>query len=89
MFSWHAGLGDGRLRVMQGLGVNAQNEIAMLKEMRRSVEENGGSFSIESAPEGIRREVMTRSGDEMNASLMRRVKQQLDPHSLFCPKLFG
>jgi FAD/FMN-containing dehydrogenase len=86
IFSWHAGLGDGRLRVMQSVEVDEQNETANLTEMRRSVEENGGSFIIESAPEWIRREVRMRSGDETNASLMLRVKQQLDPHGLFCPE---
>ncbi|HEV7905022.1 MAG TPA: FAD-linked oxidase C-terminal domain-containing protein, partial [Pyrinomonadaceae bacterium] len=85
VFSWHAGLGDGRLRVMQSVEGNEQSEAATLKEMRDRVEEEGGSFVIESAPEGIRREVMTRSCDETTGSLIRRVRQQLDPHGLFCP----
>jgi FAD/FMN-containing dehydrogenase len=87
VFSWHAGLGGGRLRVMQSVERNDQSEAATLKEMRDRVEEEGGSFLIESATEGIRREVKMWGRDKTDASLMRRVRQQLDPQGLFCPEL--
>ena len=86
VFSWHAGLGDGRLRVMQSVERSEQQETETLKEMRDRVELEGGSFMIESAPEEIKREVMTSGCDDTKASLVRRVKQQLDPHDLFCPE---
>jgi FAD/FMN-containing dehydrogenase len=81
-FSWHAGLGDGRLRVMQSVKVDQSDAAAQLNEMRRTVEAHGGSLILESAPEEIKREVRMWNCDEANASLMRRVKQQLDPQDL-------
>jgi glycolate oxidase subunit GlcD len=90
---WHAGLGDGRLRVMQSAEADSKDEAtddaAELNEMRRIVEEQGGSLILEAAPDAIKREVMRWKCDETNALLMRRVKQQLDPQDLLCRGFFA
>jgi glycolate oxidase subunit GlcD len=88
-FSWHAGLGDGRLRVMQSAQATGSGEAAKLNEMRSIVEENGGSLVIEAAPAESEREVAMQTRVETHALLMRRVKQQFDPHGMFCPGLFS
>jgi glycolate oxidase subunit GlcD len=90
-FSWHAGLGDGRLRVMQNAELDLKRDSATLNEMRRTVEEHGGSLSLELAPDEIRREVVEvvmRDSGKAQAMLIRRVKEQLDPHNLLYPELF-
>jgi glycolate oxidase subunit GlcD len=85
---WHAGLGDGRLRVMQSAEAAGENGAARLNRLRRTVEENGGSLVLEAAPVEIRREVTRRDRVEMEASLSRRVKQQLDPQGLLSQAIF-
>jgi glycolate oxidase subunit GlcD len=87
-FSWQAGLGDGRLRAMQIVEDDWSNEASKLNEMRRTIEENDGTLILESAPDEIKREVISWNRDGANALLMRRVKQQLDPHDLLCTGFF-
>ena len=86
-FSWHAGLGDGRLRAMQNVEVDVQRERASLNELRRIVGEHGGAVILELAPDEIGREFSTPGAGEAHASLIRRVKGQLDPRNLLCPEL--
>jgi hypothetical protein len=73
---------------MQSADADASVEAAKLNEMRRTVEEHGGSLMLESAPDEIKREVRMWNCVEANAMLMRRVKQQLDPQDLLSAGFF-
>jgi FAD/FMN-containing dehydrogenase len=85
---WHAGVGDGRLRVIDS-SENSPNEcIRYLTNLRQAVEALGGSLVIENMPAEIRNRIDS-WGPNRTADLMRRVKQQLDPGMLFSTGRFG
>ena len=82
---WHAGVGDGRIRVMQTDRAAANSK--SLSALRSAAETLGGSLIIEHAPSE------TNSGvDSWGAlpatNLMTRIKQELDPAGLFSPGRF-
>ena len=80
---WHAGLADGRLRVMNAAGENGC--AASLKKLRDDL---GGMLVIENAPPSIKDSVDAWGDIGSQASLMRRVKQELDVKDLFSPGRF-
>jgi FAD/FMN-containing dehydrogenase len=85
---WHAGLGDGKLRVMIPRPGGASSCVAALGELRARLAAEGGSLVIETAPQQIKG-VLDAWGDAgTTASLNRRVKQELDPQGLLSPGRF-
>ena len=85
---WHAGIGDGRLRVIDAAGSSPDESIRNLTTLRQTVETFGGSLIIENMPAEIRNRIDS-WGQNRTAGLMRRVKQQLDPGMLFSTGRFG
>ena len=85
---WHAGIGDGRLRVIDSDGNSPDECIRNLTTLRHAVEALGGSLVIENMPPGIRNRIDS-WGYNRAADLMKRVKQQLDPARLFSTGRFG
>ncbi|HEX8920376.1 MAG TPA: FAD-linked oxidase C-terminal domain-containing protein, partial [Pyrinomonadaceae bacterium] len=84
---WHAGVADGRLRVMNTTNDNAVACATALKRLRA---ETRGTLVIENAPQEIKDSIDAWGDFGSKTSLMRRVKQELDPNGLFSPgRFFG
>jgi len=86
--SWHAGLGDGRLRVMQTIETDAPHVVATFTSLRDTAHKLGGALIVERAPDDLRRVSDAWGLSAANARLMRSLKQQLDPHELLAPGRF-
>jgi glycolate oxidase subunit GlcD len=82
---WHAGVADGRLRVMNASHEDAASCVASLKELRA---EARGALVIENAPQEIKDAIDAWGDVGTKALLMRRVKQELDPDGLLSPGRF-
>ena len=86
--SWHAGLGDGRLRAIARAPVYHREAVRALERLRGKAETLGGSLVLETAPLEIRNEFDAWGGFGSSIELMERVKTQLDPQNLFSPGRF-
>jgi FAD/FMN-containing dehydrogenase len=86
---WHAGIGDGRLRVMARSPIYHQEAVRELERRRQRAENSGGSLVLEKAPAEIKREFDSWGSFGSGSELMQRVKQQLDPDNLFSPGRFA
>jgi glycolate oxidase subunit GlcD len=84
---WHAGAGDGRLRVFED--TPGHDKAAALRGMREAARDAGGSLVVERAPEGLKRELGAWGLSESAAFLSKRIKEQLDPSDTFAPGCFG
>jgi FAD/FMN-containing dehydrogenase len=85
---WHAGAGDGRLRVMSALPPTLKAGVELLTQWRTLAQRAGGWMIVESAPREIK-EAFDAWGDAgASAIVMRRIKQQLDPSNTFSPGRF-
>lgn len=93
---WHAGMGDGRVRVVERSRqtdndrVVLQDEtVARLQEFTAAAKSLGGTLIIERAP-AERRHLLNSWGDLGGvAGLMQRVKNELDPGNIFSPGRFA
>ena len=85
---WHAGLGDGRVRLMRHLSRDEHGDLEKLREVRRVAESHGGALVVEHAPRELKDQLDAWGLRDDIAGLMRRIKRQLDPDSLFCPGRF-
>jgi glycolate oxidase subunit GlcD len=83
---WHAGMADGRLRVMSG---DLASSASSLEELRAAAERIGGALVIEKASPGIKSAIDAWGNLGAKASLMRRVKERLDPNNSFSPGRFA
>jgi glycolate oxidase FAD binding subunit len=79
---WHAGAGDGRLRVFEEAR-HQDGAVHALREMREAARAAGGSLVVERAPAQLKREVGAWGLTESSAFLMKRLKQRLDPPGTF------
>ncbi len=88
--AWHAGLGDGRLRVFQDAAEgDVEARLSQLQSMRRAASAAGGSLTVERAPGRLKREFEAWGLSPSAAYLMKRVKAGLDPHDVFSPGRFA
>ncbi len=85
---WHAGVGDGRLRVMARAPVYHHEAVRALERLRERAEDFGGSLIVEKAPVEIKRELNSWGSFGSADQLIKRVKQQLDPDNLLSPGRF-
>jgi FAD/FMN-containing dehydrogenase len=85
---WHAGAGDGRLRVYDD-AQGRDEAVVTLRGMREAARDAGGSVVVERAPAELKRELDAWGLSESAAFLMKRLKGQLDPSDTFAPGLFG
>jgi glycolate oxidase subunit GlcD len=82
---WHAGAGDGRLRVCEARLSDQASAAAELKSLRGAARECGGALVVERAPEELSGAVSRLDLSDGTAALARRVKSALDPCGLFGP----
>ena len=92
---WHAGAGDGRLRVFEGTprdagDVDHDRTLAarFLGGMREAARSAGGSLVVERATAQFRQNFDSWGLSDSAAFLMRRIKEQLDPSNTFSPGRF-
>jgi glycolate oxidase subunit GlcD len=85
---WHAGAGDGRLRVFDSLERGEALALSSLRGMREAAREAGGCLVVEHAPFELKREFDAWGLTESSTFLMSRVKAQLDPSDTFSPGRF-
>jgi FAD/FMN-containing dehydrogenase len=85
---WHAGLGNGRVRVIDETSPEMPERIQAVRQLRAVAESLGGSLTIENAPIGFKYEVDSWGDFGSTRTLMKRVKEQLDPYGLFSPGRF-
>lgn len=86
---WHAGLGDGRVRVIARAPVYHREAVRTLERLRQKVETLGGRLVLETAPAEIKNEFDAWGDFGSARELMKRVKTQLDPQDLFSPGRFA
>jgi FAD/FMN-containing dehydrogenase len=84
---WHAGAGDGRLRVFDDTRDDGRAVVA-LRATREAARDAGGSLVVERATDRLKRELGAWGLSESSAFLMRRIKGRLDPSGTFAPGLF-
>jgi FAD/FMN-containing dehydrogenase len=92
---WHAGAGDGRLRVFEGETRDARNAdrenllaARFLGGMRESARAAGGSLVVERASAQFRHSFDSWGLTDSAVLLMKRIKEQLDPSDTFSPGRF-
>jgi glycolate oxidase subunit GlcD len=86
---WHAGLGDGRVRVLAQCPTYHQQAARALERLRQKAENLGGSLVVERASADFKREFDSWGSFGAATELMKRIKQELDPENLLSPgKLF-
>jgi FAD/FMN-containing dehydrogenase len=85
---WHAGIADGRVRVIARSPVYYREAVRALERLRAKAEALGGSLILENAPAEIKTEFDSWGGAGTSLALMKRVKQQLDPNGMFSPGRF-
>ncbi len=93
---WHAGAGDGRLRVFEGTPRDAGDvdrdrllAARFLGGMREAARGVGGSLVVERATAQFRQSFDSWGLSDSAAFLMRRIKEQLDPSDTFSPGRFS
>ncbi|HEV7893404.1 MAG TPA: FAD-linked oxidase C-terminal domain-containing protein [Pyrinomonadaceae bacterium] len=93
---WHAGAGDGRLRVFEALPRDGHeydrdklDAARLLGELREEARAAGGSLVVERTTARFSREFDSWGLSESAASLMKRIKEQLDPSDTFSPGRFS
>ncbi|MGH9930945.1 MAG: FAD-binding oxidoreductase [Pyrinomonadaceae bacterium] len=89
---WHAGVGDGRIRVMDRLRQNESESseigpdtIGRLESFRDLAKSLGGTLIIEHGPAQLRNRVDSWGTFDPAYGIMQRIKQQLDPDGIFPP----
>nr|MDQ3747282.1 FAD-binding oxidoreductase [Acidobacteriota bacterium] len=86
--AWHAGAGDGRLRVFESGEGDCAEAASSLRSLREAARRACGSLVVERAPRELRAGFDVWGLGESAAFLMRRVKEQLDPADTFSPGRF-
>jgi len=92
---WQAGVGDGRIRVVNRLQP-ADNEteafhnqlVERIEELKDTAQSLGGALIIEHAPAEIKARANAWGTCGSSTGLMQRVKQQLDPDGILSPGRF-
>ena len=93
---WHAGVGDGRVRVVErsrqtdNARVTLQDEtVARLRELAGGAKTLGGSLIVEQAPPELKHLSNVWGDFGGVAGLMQRVKNEMDPGNIFSPGRFA
>ncbi len=82
---WHAGVGDGRIRVIDGRNANDGDVDARSDRLRASAKALGGMIAVESG-----NSTPLAPTNKMPATeIMSRIKQRLDPRNVFGSGRFG
>ncbi len=84
---WHAGVGDGRLRVITSPPPDAADCLQPLERLRAKVQALGGALAVESAPFGTQEAQDMSEPSGASESICARIKKQLDPCGMFSAAL--
>ena len=85
---WHAGIADGRMRMMELPRADTAEHLRGLTHLRNIAQSFGGSLVIESATAEIKLAMDAWGQRGSSDSLMKRIKAELDPQNLFSPGRF-
>ncbi len=85
---WHAGVGDGRIRVIDSFQQTEAKTIPQLDALRQEAQNLGSALIIENTPSELRNGIEAWGQSGASTGLMRRVKQQLDPDDILSPGRF-
>jgi glycolate oxidase subunit GlcD len=85
---WHAGLGDGRVRVVDNSEQTEDKTISRLEALRTEAQKLGSALIIESAQADLRNRIGAWGPPGSSTGLMQRIKQQLDPDGILSPGRF-
>ncbi|MFN2514103.1 MAG: FAD-binding oxidoreductase, partial [Pyrinomonadaceae bacterium] len=85
---WHAGVADGRMRMIEPLQAPSLDHSPGLTHLRNVAESFGGSLVIESAPDEIKLANGAWGRRGSSNILMKRIKEELDPLGMFSPGRF-
>lgn len=86
---WHAGVTDGRVRMIAKPPVYYREAVRALERLRTKAEALGGILILEKAAAEIKAEFDSWGSMGTSSPLMQRVKTQLDPDNLLSPGRFG
>ncbi|HUS11146.1 MAG TPA: FAD-binding protein, partial [Pyrinomonadaceae bacterium] len=92
---WQAGVGDGRIRVIEQLQKQGETDEIVrhagkrLEQFRSEAERRGGTLTVEQATTELKTQVSPWGNFGSAAGIMDRIKQQLDPHAILSPGRFG
>ena len=87
--TFHAGLGDGRLRVIENIPDDLEAGVARLQSLRKRAGSLGGCLMIESAPSSIKEKIDAWGESGTADEVMKRIKRQLDGQDQFSPGRLG
>ncbi|CAN5709343.1 hypothetical protein BH20ACI3_BH20ACI3_03450 [soil metagenome] len=85
---WHAGIADGRVRMMEPESADPAEHSSGLMHLRSVAQSFGGSLVIENASEEIKLAMDAWGGRGSSETVMKRIKNQLDPQNLLSPGCF-
>ncbi len=85
---WHVGIADGRVRMMEPLRADTAEHSSRLAHLRNVAQSFGGSLVIESATEEIKLALDAWGRRGSSNTLMKRIKDELDPQGMFSPGRF-
>ncbi len=80
---WQIGAADGRVRLLDNMERNAEHLIKVVEQLRDAARWAGGVLIIEHGDETIANEIDCLGNLGSTTSLMRRIKQRLDPDNIF------
>jgi glycolate oxidase subunit GlcD len=83
---WHAGVGDGRIRVIEDSDARHGEALARIDRLRATANALGGALIIEALPANI---AYYSNRPEPASEIMARIKQQLDPLGVLSPGRLG
>jgi glycolate oxidase subunit GlcD len=86
---WHAGVGDGRIRVVDSNQQIEDETVARLEALRAEAQSLGSALIIENARTEIKNRIDSWGTSASSAGLMKRIKQQLDPAGTLSPGRFS
>ncbi len=86
---WQAGMADGQVRMMEALGSDTEEQLSQLEHLRNVAESYGGSVVIDSAPNEVKLEMDAWGVRGSSGTLMKRIKDKLDPQNLLSPGRFS
>jgi FAD/FMN-containing dehydrogenase len=86
---WHAGAGDGRVRVFAKAPLYYREAVRALERLRARAKTLGGTLFLESGSTEIKSEFDSWGDGGVASALMKRMKEQLDPERLLSPGRFG
>ncbi len=86
---WQAGIGDGRIRVVDRLKPDENESVDRIRSLRSEVERLGGALIVEQASIALKTQTGGWGKIGTSANVMQRIKQQLDPMDRLSPARFN